>query len=244
MTNEIMRDAPMIFFPGTLCDERIFMPLWRELALDNKAFVPLQWAENLEQMLALSEDRLTYYEQGVHLVGYSMGGYVAALAAIDAFHRGKTGKNHCNIMSLSLISSSGKELAGDELAQRKAVTKLIQNKQYKGMPPHKVQTMLHESNQNNEALIQVVIDMAEDLGGKTLLAQMKATANRKNLLSELSSLPIPIRFIVGEQDNIAIAGEIEQDIAVFKNMSVHVVENAGHMLPIEQAQLLAEIILK
>ena len=46
MTHSIK--TPVVFFPGTLCDERIFIPLWQALnangnSLVNKAFVPLQW---------------------------------------------------------------------------------------------------------------------------------------------------------------------------------------------------------
>ena len=65
---------PAVFFPGTLCDERVFNPCWRHLDIPMRAFVPLQWAEDLAQMKMLSADRLAYFEQPVHLVGYSMGG--------------------------------------------------------------------------------------------------------------------------------------------------------------------------
>ena len=71
---------PVLFFPGTLCDERIFMPLWQALPAHQRRYVPLQWAASLDDMLALSKDRLLEGEK-VHLVGYSMGGYGAVITA-------------------------------------------------------------------------------------------------------------------------------------------------------------------
>ena len=75
-TNDIIYqiDQPVVFFPGTLCDERIFNSCWQYLDIPMRAFVPLQWAEDLAQMKMLSADRLAYFEPPVHLVGYSLGG--------------------------------------------------------------------------------------------------------------------------------------------------------------------------
>lgn len=233
---------PFVFFPGTLCDERIFMPVWQELNLANKAFVPLQWAEDLQQMLALSQDRLSYFEQDVHLVGYSMGGYIAALIAIEAFKKQNNKKSAVNIASLTLLNSSGKALGDDEVAQRKSVTKLIRSKQYRGMPETKAISMLHPKNQHNAELINAIVTMSNDLGANTLLAQTQATAARKNLIGDLAKLPIPIHFIAGDADVIAPCGEIVKETKLHSNMSATVIKDTGHMLPLEQPKSLAAAI--
>ncbi|MBF7074717.1 alpha/beta fold hydrolase [Glaciecola sp. MH2013] len=237
------RSEPVIFFPGTLCDERIFMPLWQSLKLDSKAFVPLQWAQDLEQMMALSNDRIAYFDQAVHLLGYSMGGYVAALAALDAFKQSKTQKAGFKIASLTLLNSSAQALGDEELAQRKLVTKLIKDKRYKGMPNSKAEAMLHEQNRADKALVDSIVTMSNDLGASTLLAQTSATANRKNLLPELAKLPIPIQFIVGEQDTIAPPTQVETASKGYANMRVSVLNGAGHMMPLEQSEALAELLI-
>ncbi|MEP2603568.1 MAG: alpha/beta hydrolase, partial [Paraglaciecola sp.] len=51
--------------------------------IPKRAFVPLQWAQNLDQMRMLSADRLDYFDEPVHLVGFSMGAYIAALTALE-----------------------------------------------------------------------------------------------------------------------------------------------------------------
>ena len=97
---------PVLFFPGTLCDERVFLPLWRELNIAQRRYVPLQWAASLEEMLALSEDRILDNEK-VHLVGYSMGGFIAALVAQ---------RNPANIASITLIGYNPEGLSKEEIA--------------------------------------------------------------------------------------------------------------------------------
>ncbi len=227
--------TPVVFFPGTLCDERIFIPLWQSLnsegnSLDNKAFVPLQWAEDLSQMVALGEDRLAYFPEKVHLIGYSMGGYIAALVALA--HPEK-------VASLTLVSSTATALSDLELQQRKLVLKTIRSKQYRGMTQSRVEFMLHSNSQDNKEIVALIKEMADDLGPSVLSAQTNATANREDLTNILSKQQFSTYFLVGEQDNIATVPEITEIAARAEKFQKEVFTNAGHMLPLEQTSALA-----
>jgi pimeloyl-ACP methyl ester carboxylesterase len=138
---------PVIFFPGTHCDERVFMLTWQYLNLEERAYVPLQWADTLEQMMALSRDRLAYFDQAVHLVGFSMGGYIAALLALE---------QPAKITSLTLIGSSAQPLPAAELQQRQLLLAAIKQGKFKALSSTQIAAMLHASNQNTTALIDVV----------------------------------------------------------------------------------------
>ncbi|MDC0603546.1 alpha/beta hydrolase, partial [Aliiglaciecola sp.] len=111
---------PTIFLPGTQCDERIWMPVWKRLNCTNRSYVPLQWAETLEQMLALTQDRVDSFEGKVNLVGYSMGGYIASLVAKA---------NPDKINALTLIGYDPNGLDKQELSNRKLLIKSIANGQ-------------------------------------------------------------------------------------------------------------------
>jgi pimeloyl-ACP methyl ester carboxylesterase len=233
MTHSIK--TPVVFFPGTLCDERIFMPLWLALnangnLMESKAFVPLQWADDLEQMLALSEDRLAYFPSKVHLVGFSMGGYIAALVALA---------NPEKVASLTLLSSTGAALASQDLAQRKLLLGAIKNKQYKGMTQSYIEFMLHTKNHENGLIAALIKEMADDLGPAVLAAQTNATANRQDLIKKLSKQNFTTYFVVGEQDNIATVTQINDIAASAASLHKEVIVGAGHMLPLEQTDLLA-----
>jgi pimeloyl-ACP methyl ester carboxylesterase len=227
--------TPVIFFPGTLCDERIFIPLWQALntngnSLENRAFVPLQWADDLKQMLALSEDRLAYFPSNVHLVGFSMGGYIAALVALA--HPKK-------VASLTLLACTGSALADADLAQRKVLLGAIKNKQYKGITQSHIEFMLHSKNHTDSGITGIIKEMSDDLGASVLLAQTIATADRQDLITKLSKQTFKTHFVIGEQDNIATVSEINDITASADSLCKEVIVDAGHMLPLEQTDALA-----
>lgn len=224
-------DQPVVFFPGTLCDERIFNACWQYLDIPMRAFVPLQWAEDLAQMKMLSADRLAYFEQPVHLVGYSMGGYIAALTAIE--------NKNC-IASLTLIGSACDELPKDEIQQRQQLLKLIKNKQYTGMTDKRLKRFFHDSHHQHNEYLNTVKQMEQDLGGAVLAAQIGATQPRKNLLPSLAKCRFPIHLVSGEQDNLVNESTMLAMHKHLANSDMTLIKNAGHMLPIEQSRLLAE----
>lgn len=192
--------------------------------------MPLQWAEGLDQMRMLSADRLGYFEEPVHLVGFSMGGYIAALTAIE--HKSR-------IASLTLIASSCNALPADVLAQRKQTLKLIQNKQFKGSTEKHLVKYFHEVNQNDYDLKDVVKTMELDLGMGVLEAHLKATEKRKNLVPQLAKCGFPIHFVVGGQDNLVNPKELEGEVSSLQQADVTIIKNAGHMLPLEQPSAFA-----
>ena len=224
-------NQPVVFFPGTLCDERVFNPCWQHLDIPMRAFVPLQWAEDLAQMKMLSADRLAYFEQPVHLVGYSMGGYIAALTAIE---------NQSRIASLTLIANACDELPKEEVQQRQQLLKLISSKRYSGMTEKRLKSFFHESHHQQNNYLTIVKQMEQDLGAGVLGAQIKASQSRKNLLPALSKCSFPIHIISGDQDNLVSELSVSAMHKQLTNSDMMIVKNAGHMLPIEQSQLLAE----
>jgi pimeloyl-ACP methyl ester carboxylesterase len=231
LTNQQVIKTPVVFFPGTLCDERVFMPCWKELNLAERAFSPIQWADSLAQMLALSLDRLAYYEEAVHLVGFSMGGYIAALTALEKPEK---------IASLTLIGFYSGGLSNEELQQRKQILLSIKKGNYQGMSKHRIKSFLHSANSDNQLVIDTIKQMEADLGGSVLAAQINATANRQVLTNKLAQCKFPIRMVAGEQDNIASVQKLQQMQLQIPGSELRVITNAGHLLPLEQPALLGQ----
>ena len=222
---------PVVFLPGTLCDERVFMPCWRYLDIPYQAYVPLQWADDLEQMLALSHDRLDYFDKPVHVVGFSMGGYIAALLALATPHK---------IASLTLLASSGQALPSDELSQRKMLLAAIKQAKFKGMSDKQIATMLHVNNSGDKGIISIIRDMEQDLGMPVLASQMAATSERKNVLPQLAKCQFQVHFVAGAQDHLVSAAQLNEAQEQIPASTVKLIADAGHMLSLEQPLILAE----
>lgn len=222
---------PLVFLPGTLCDERVWIPCWRHLELSQRAYVPLQWAQDLAQMLALTGDRVDNFEQKVHLVGFSMGGYVASLYALANPHR---------VASLTLVGYCPEGLTEQELAQRKATLQHVAKGHKVAMTPGRLAHLVAAKNIDNAAVIDPIREMESDLGSAVLTYQIKATTPRKDLTKLLAESRIQLNFIVGEQDQIAIPASLQDVASHMAHSRLVFMEGTGHMLPLEQPEQLAK----
>ncbi|BFT32328.1 alpha/beta fold hydrolase [Alteromonas sp. D210916BOD_24] len=225
---------PVLFFPGTLCDERVFIPLWQKLSLHQRRYVPLQWAASKEEMLALSKDRILDNEK-VHLVAFSMGGYIAALLAQLMPD---------NIASITLIGYNPEGLSNEELSKRQQLVTLLKKGTFKPDNDAYLARFIHPSRLNDDTVTKVVKDMAQDLGKNTLLNHTLATTPRESTVSILAKINAPVHFIAASEDNIAPAEAVKQHIPHIPGATLDEIENAGHMLPLEQTDKIAAMLAK
>ncbi len=223
---------PVIFLPGTLCDERVWMPVWQRLSIDQRGYVPLQWAEEYEQMLALTDDRIENTSQKVHLIGFSMGGYIASLAAI---------KHPDAIASLTLIGYHPGGLSDAEITQRQGILKSIQQRRFKGMDRARLTHFFTESEMKLPAT-QTVLDMESDLGSAVLAAHIRSTTPRKDLTQALSNLTVPIHFIAAEFDKIAPSSLMATASENMRQANFTQIRDTAHMMLLTQPDKCAEAI--
>ena len=220
-----------LFFPGTLCDERVWLPVWRLLNVDRR-YVPLQWASSLDDMLMLTSDRVADNEK-VHLVGYSMGGYVASLWA-------KSNPN--KVASLTLIGYNPQGLHRDESARRQQLVKTLGKGQFKPDHPSYAGRLISPECDNFDEVASTIQAMGADLGKATLLAHITATTPRENLLSFFKQAPFPVQLIGASDDEVAPGEDISQIASELSPCPFKLLAATGHMMPLERPAEIASMI--
>jgi pimeloyl-ACP methyl ester carboxylesterase len=219
---------PVVFFPGTLCDERLWMPCWRKLNIQDRRYIPLQWANTLKEMLSITEHTLA--NQKAHLVGFSMGGYIASLAAIKWPHL---------TASLTLISVTSEGLTEQEVKQRKAIISSINNKRYTTMGDSRLSKFLSKPNDLPEKQLtrqktaETMQAMESDLGPSVLKYHLESTTPRASITQDLAELRCPIHVITGTDDPLIPANSLDKMQKSMSNAFFHHLPDSGHMLPLE-----------
>ncbi len=224
--------TPVLFLPGTLCDERVWLPVWRKLNLAQRRYVPLQWATTLDDMLALTGDRVLPKEK-VHLVGYSMGGYVAALYALA---------NPDRVASLTLVGYDPGGLSDKEIARRKQLVTALNKGQFNPSAPAFISRFVHPDHEKSDVVAGTVVEMARDLGKTTLLAHTTATTPRKNLTAALKQAPFTLNILGAANDAVAPQADLEAAARRLNPANLEFLGDTAHMMLLEQPKAVADLI--
>ena len=228
---------PVVFFPGTFCDERLWMQTWRKLNIQDRRYVPLQWANTLDEMLSITQHAIG--GDKVHVVGFSMGGYIASLAATQWPQ---------HIASLTLISFASEGLTDQEVKQRQSIISAIKNKRYQGMSDNRLAIFLSKPTNDSskqkvrEQAAETMKSMESDLGPSVLKYHIEATTPRPSITHQLKKLTCPIHVISGADDALVSTNSLKEMKSALKKAKFTQLANCGHMLPLENAEEISQLI--
>jgi pimeloyl-ACP methyl ester carboxylesterase len=217
------------FVPGTLCDERMWSRL---LPLLGDGFdyhhVPLHKARSRQQMQELIG---THSAPKANLVSFSLGAYLAVEYALAKPER---------VSSLTIIASSAKGLQEKEKATRLRIIPLLEKNHYTGMTQMRLREILAPEHMDDPAIVDVIQQMAVDLGKDVLLTQFRTTIERPDLMQRTGELRCPILIVGAEQDKLVPAADIREFTTYNPAAQLHMLsEGSGHMIPLEAPQALA-----
>jgi len=222
--------ATPLLLPGNMCDAR----LWTDevcAVLPGAVNVPLTGADSIDGLAQLA---LGAVEGPLLPVGFSMGGIVALRMARLAPER---------IAGLVLIDTN----ASADLPERAAVRPRQQADVRAGelervvveeLKPH----YLAPANRTDAALLDLLRRMALALGPDIFLAQSEALRTRPDQRDVLPTIDAPVLVACGAEDRLCPPEWHCAMAASACRSELHVVEGAGHMLPLEQPGRLAAIL--
>ncbi|OHU86261.1 MULTISPECIES: alpha/beta fold hydrolase [Pseudoalteromonas] len=225
------KQVKLAMVPGTQCNHR----LWERLIpyLDEcvqPCHVTIEKCQTQAHMLAAIDDALC---ESQHLLGFSMGGYLALQYALV---------NPAKVSSLVLIASSARRLSHGEKQARKGMLDFLHTHAYGGMSRARVKEFISQQRWQDNELIDLIKDMDKSLGGATLLNQIQQTSSREDLSADLGKLPCRVLIIGAQQDQKVAVQDLQNMAKLLPNAQLQLLDECGHMVPLEQPQRLARIL--
>ena len=98
--------------------------------------------------------------------------------------------------------------------------------------------MLRSEHPNQDELLDTIIAMDSALGEEVLIAQLKATLERRDNFEAISMSQAKWLVLAGLADQF-VTGERLKQLSELKQVDVNVVAQSGHMLPLEQPKWVA-----
>ena len=220
------------FIPGTACDQRLWARVQPLLRGYDASYGSYSDAMSLEEMIAHVAANIPL---GCHLIGFSLGGYLAAEAVI---------RHHKRVKSLTLIATSLMGLSEEEKSLRRANAQTVLGSNYKGMSRRRLGQFVHPNHASDPSITDIVKAMEQDTGQERLKNQLLATIDRRDLRKLLPQINVPIHLIGSNDDAICKIDPMKSvDAAEIIRFTEVGAEGAttGHMIPLEAPTTLAAV---
>jgi pimeloyl-ACP methyl ester carboxylesterase len=215
----------LVLLPGFMCDA----DLWADMAADLAKLGAVHYGnvyqdDTLEGMarrvLDESPDRFV-------LVGFSMGGFVSRILTLMAPER---------VTGVAFVASSAREYTPAERERRiKGNLPGDRPKRANG-----VAAGLHPDRERDPALLDRLRGMQRRLGPEVRARQ--AAVVRRDGYADLERIACPALVVACRQDRLRSFAETERMARHLPHSRFEVIEDCGHMAPLEKPHELAELL--
>jgi len=217
---------PLVLLPGFMCDA----DLWTGLVPDLGRLGPLHYGNVYQDdtLEGMAERVLSESPERFVLVGFSMGGFVARVLALMAPQR---------VAGVAFIASSAREYTPAERARR--VRGNLPGDRPKRANPG-VALGLHPNRERDPVLLERLRDMQRRLGSEVRARQSALV--RKDGYADLERIVCPSLVVACRQDRLRSFGETERMAKHLPHARFEVIEDCGHMAPLEKPHALAALL--
>ena len=217
----------LVLVPGFMTDKELWSDFEREAAeLGPFSHVDLGLDDSIR---AMATRAILDAPPHFVLVGFSLGGYVSREIVRIAPDR---------VSALILIATSSRADTAEE-TRRKASAAALAGNPFRGLSRVAIKASLSPQRSDAE-LISRIQDMGVRLGREVFLRQSGVT--RESDYERLREIRCPTLIVAGEQDRLRSLDEAAELHQGIRNSTLEVVNDSGHMIPIEQPAVLAALI--
>lgn len=220
----------LLLIPGYMLDDT----LWDDMRERLAPFGPLTHADlrHDSTLEAMARRALASAPPYFTLIGFSMGGYVAREIVRQAPER---------VRALVLIATSTRPDSPALRQSKGAVAKAAPSVSFSGLSRIAIASSLHPRERDNAALIERVRMMGVRLGGEAFRRQ--SMLERPGDLHLLDRIRCPTLVVAAGHDRLRSLEESQELHAGIAGSEFAVIEDSGHMIPIEAPQALLDVVV-
>ncbi|MEM7353405.1 MAG: alpha/beta fold hydrolase [Acidobacteriota bacterium] len=225
--------SALVLLGGMMCDERLWAPQIDDLRRRTRDLLvgDLTRSSSVEGM---ARDVLAEAPERFALAGLSMGGIVAFEVWRQAPER---------ISHLALFDTNAAAEVPERQARRADEIRIVRNgglrelmiEQFK---PH----YLGARSRANAALLEVILDMAVDLGSGVFERQSLALRDRPDSRTTLGTITCSTLVVGGREDALCPPSYHELIAAGIPRAQLTLLENCGHMTPLERPRATSRLL--
>ena len=214
-----MRD--LVLLPGSMCDN----DLWRDMVPDLSRLGRLHYGNLFEDdtLEGMARRVLSESPERFVLVGFSMGGFVARVLTLMAPER---------VSGVAFTCTSARGFTDDERARRMA------GRKHPGGGGG-VARGLHPDRERDPVLLDRLRGMQRRLGPDVWKRQ--AALVRHDGYADLERISCPALVVAARQDRFRSFDETERMARHLPHATFRVIEDCGHMAPLEKPHELAAL---
>jgi len=225
-----MDRPPAVLLPGLVCDAEV----WKDQAERFRASSTIQILQygNSDSIADMASTVLERAPEKFALAGHSLGGRIALQVVRRAPER---------VLGLALIDTGfearpGGEAGEHELASRRRYVEIARSQGMRAMAREWLNDIIHPSRLSDAALTGAIIEMAARKTPEVFTAQIHALEERPDATQVLPSIRCPTLVLCGRQDGLSASERQRQMAAVIPGSKFVVIENCGHMAPMERPE--------
>lgn len=228
MTADDTPPRSLVLLPGFMCDA----DLWTDMLPDLEGLGALHFGDvyqddTLEGMAARV---LSQAPERFVLVGFSMGGFVARVLTLMAPQR---------VTGVAFVASSARGYSDEERARR------ISGFRPGDRPPRAEGAMttamgLHPDRETDPVLLDRLRGMQRRLGPD--VRKRQAALVRRDGYADLARIACPSLVVACRQDRLRTLAETERMAQALPNAGFRIIEECGHMAPLEKPHELSALL--
>ena len=208
-----------------MCDARMWQAQSDKLGVPAAVFV----STGFDNFADAATDVLKKAPERFALAGLSMGG----ILALEIWRQAPQRVTH-----LALIDTNP---FADSLERQSMRLEQIEQVLAGGLRQLAVDSLkpmyLAESNRNDEELLDLILDMATDLGPEVFRLQSLALRNRADSVASLSDIDCPVSIMCGAEDTLCPVEYHEFMATRIENAALVVIDDCGHLASMEKPEV-------